>query len=237
MKDYDLLSAPSCIQVTGRFGSNCRIQLGAETEESLAAGRLVLKVAQMGPLTIEGLSVRVESISGQINLTVGNSQSTVEFLSGSSGHYNVVVWRRSHVIVGMGTTSNGTRIFADDSDIRIGSDCMFSDSVLIQAADQHAIVDIASRTIINRYRRNVTIGDHVWLGRHACVMADTTIGEGSLVGTGSVVTRDVPSFCVAAGTPARVVRTGTTWSRNPESIDTAAERAIKNALANGDEVS
>lgn len=52
----------------------------------------------------------------------------------------------------------------------------------------------------------VSIGDDVWIGRRAMIMPGVTIGEGCVIGAGAVVTKDIPPFSVAAGVPARVVK-------------------------------
>lgn len=54
-------------------------------------------------------------------------------------------------------------------------------------------------------RNFVTIGDGVWLGSHVQVMPGVTIGDGAVVGAGSVVTRDIPAHAIAGGVPARVL--------------------------------
>lgn len=54
--------------------------------------------------------------------------------------------------------------------------------------------------------RAVSIGDDVWIGRRAMIMPGVTIGEGCVIGAGAVVTKDIPPFSVAAGVPARVVK-------------------------------
>ena len=51
----------------------------------------------------------------------------------------------------------------------------------------------------------INIGRDVWLGRGCCVLPDVTIGEGSVIGANSVVTKDIPSFSIAAGVPAKVI--------------------------------
>jgi acetyltransferase-like isoleucine patch superfamily enzyme len=52
----------------------------------------------------------------------------------------------------------------------------------------------------------VDIGDYVWVGMNSIILKGVTVGEGAIIGAGSVVTRDVPPFCLAAGAPARVLR-------------------------------
>ncbi len=54
--------------------------------------------------------------------------------------------------------------------------------------------------------RAVRVGDDAWIGCNACVMKGVTIGNGAIVAAGSVVTKDVPDYCVVAGNPAKVVK-------------------------------
>lgn len=54
--------------------------------------------------------------------------------------------------------------------------------------------------------RHVTIGNDVWTGHNVNVMAGVSVGDGAIIGAGSVVTKDVPPFAIVAGVPARVVR-------------------------------
>lgn len=52
----------------------------------------------------------------------------------------------------------------------------------------------------------VVIGDNVWIGEMACIMPGVTIGNGAIIGAGSVVTKDVPSYCVVGGAPAKIIK-------------------------------
>lgn len=54
-------------------------------------------------------------------------------------------------------------------------------------------------------RGEVIIGNNVWVGRNVCIMPGVHIGDGSVIGANSVVTRDIPAYCVAVGAPARAV--------------------------------
>ncbi len=55
-------------------------------------------------------------------------------------------------------------------------------------------------------REAIRIGHDVWIGRQAVVLKGVTVGDGAVIGAGSVVTRDVPPFAVVAGTPARILK-------------------------------
>nr|WP_240760053.1 hypothetical protein [Lichenicoccus roseus] len=75
----------------------------------------------------------------------------------------------------------------------------------------HAIVARRSGERIN-LGADVTIHDRVWIGFRAVVLKGVTISEGAIIGTGSVVTKQVPAHCVAAGNPARVIRKDVSWT-------------------------
>ena len=51
------------------------------------------------------------------------------------------------------------------------------------------------------------IGDDCWIGRRVMIMPGVKIGEGCVIGAGAVVTKDIPPYSVAAGVPAKVVKT------------------------------
>ena len=53
----------------------------------------------------------------------------------------------------------------------------------------------------------IVIEDYVWIGGRANIMAGVTIGKGSVIGAGAVVTRDIPPYSVAVGVPAKVIKT------------------------------
>lgn len=53
---------------------------------------------------------------------------------------------------------------------------------------------------------NIVIGNDVWIGYEAVIMAGVTIGDGAIIGTRAVVTKDVPPYCIVGGTPAKIIR-------------------------------
>jgi serine acetyltransferase len=57
------------------------------------------------------------------------------------------------------------------------------------------------------YKGAVNIGRNVWIGRNVCIMPGISIGEGSVIGANAVVTHSIPDHCIAAGVPARVIKT------------------------------
>jgi acetyltransferase-like isoleucine patch superfamily enzyme len=96
----------------------------------------------------------------------------------------------------------GVRISAA-STVTIGDNCMLANGVYITDSDWH---DIYNRLAMGE-TLPVTVADNVWIGDGVTVCKGVTIGENSIVGAGSVVVRDIPANTVAAGNPARVVKT------------------------------
>lgn len=96
--------------------------------------------------------------------------------------------------------NSGVMIDASSS-INIGRNCLVGDCVVIQDSNYHEIDEESGvRT------KSVTIGDNVWIGRNSIILPGVEIGDHSVIGAGSVVTRSVPPRSLAAGNPARVIR-------------------------------
>ena len=90
--------------------------------------------------------------------------------------------------------------------VSIGRECIVADRVMLIDFD-HGVTEV-DRPIRSQgiYKRDVRVGHNVWLGYGACVLRGVPIGDNSIVGTSSVVTKDVPENAVVAGVPARVIR-------------------------------
>jgi maltose O-acetyltransferase len=87
-------------------------------------------------------------------------------------------------------------------EVSIGANCLIGQYAIIMDSDYHDLVTRAAPGPV----APVIIEDNVWLGARVIVLKGVRIGQGSVVGAGSVVTKDIPPGCLAAGAPARVVR-------------------------------
>lgn len=110
----------------------------------------------------------------------------------------------SNVTFGHGVYANFGLTIVDDWKVTVGNGVLFAPNVSI-AVTCHPLHP-ALRPHGEMYARPVVIGDNVWIGTGAIICPGVTIGEGSTIGAGSVVTRDVPPYVFAAGTPCRVIR-------------------------------
>lgn len=128
----------------------------------------------------------------------------------------------------------GTRVWSSGS-VHIGDRVLISHNVNIfdslthplNARQRHAqfkeISKFGHPRSIDLGERPVTVNNDVWIGANACVLRGVTIGEGAIVGAGSVVTHDIPPFTIAAGNPASVIR-----ELSSNEIDAACEPDVSN---------
>ncbi|KAL1796437.1 hypothetical protein ACET3X_004977 [Alternaria dauci] len=100
--------------------------------------------------------------------------------------------------------SNFNLTILDCSLVTIGDRCMFGPNVSIFAATHEA--EVQSRRDNIEYGKPVVVGDDCWIGGNVVILPGVKIGRGVTVGAMSVVTKDVPDFCVVMGQPARVVK-------------------------------
>ncbi len=88
--------------------------------------------------------------------------------------------------------------------VRIGARCLIGTHAIIMDNDFHHIEP--ERRLEFPKSRPVVIGDNVWIGARVIVLGGVTIGDDSCIGAGSLVTEDIPPRTLAAGVPARVIR-------------------------------
>jgi acetyltransferase-like isoleucine patch superfamily enzyme len=114
--------------------------------------------------------------------------------------------------IGTGTLHIGERTFVNYGTsisaselVRIGPRCNIGTHCLLIDNEFHRLEP--ERRTETPESRPIVLGENVWLAARVIVLPGVTIGDGSVIGAGSVVTRDIPARCVAVGIPARVVRT------------------------------
>lgn len=113
------------------------------------------------------------------------------------------------VIIGINCT------FVDNAEIRIGNRVLIASNVQFYTSShpvlpQERLVDDwkeKGTTFFRTYARPIEIKDNVWIGGGSILLPGVTVGENSVIGAGSVVTRSIPANCVAVGNPCRVIRT------------------------------
>lgn len=110
----------------------------------------------------------------------------------------------SHIEVGKNLFMNYNCVIIDVAKVTIGDNCMFAPNVAIYTAG-HPVHPV-TRNSMYEYGVEVTIGDNVWIGGNSVVLPGVHIGSNTVIGAGSVVTKDIPDWVIAAGNPCKVIR-------------------------------
>ncbi len=143
----------------------------------------------------------------------------------------------SHIFVGKNFFANYNCCFLDVGRITFGDNCLLAPNVCITTAGHP--VHPAARNTLYEYGIDVTIGNNVWLGANVVVCPGVTIGDNCVIGAGSVVTKDIPAWSVAVGSPCRVIRRITEADRElyfgGRKADDEALSAMREKWASGDE--
>lgn len=114
-------------------------------------------------------------------------------------------WGGSHVHFGSNIYVNYNLTLVDDGEIFIGDWVNFGPNVTVVTAG-HPVLPELRREPFLQYNKNVYIEEGVWIGAGAMILPGVTIGRHSVIGAGSVVTKDIPENSVAVGNPCRVIR-------------------------------
>lgn len=163
-------------------------------------------------------SLRQDIVSSQKRLTIGKDSIIGGQFIFESSIGNITIGEHSFI---------GCSTFISRSSITIGSNVTIAWGCTIYDHDSHSLNYVERRKDISdelddiRNGRNfivhknwdvvnskpITICDDAWIGMNCIILKGVTIGEGAIVGAGSVVTKDVPAWTVVAGNPAKVVKT------------------------------
>lgn len=118
-----------------------------------------------------------------------------------------------HILCGNRVIINMNCTFVDNNIIEIGDDVLIASNVQIYTATHSTVLKerivqdwLPGKEICHTYAKPVKIENGVWIGGGAIILPGVTIGENSVIGAGSVVTRSVPANHVAVGNPCRVIR-------------------------------
>lgn len=110
----------------------------------------------------------------------------------------------SHIEVGKNFYANYNCTILDVAKVKIGDNCQIAPNVAIYTAGHPIHPD--SRNSMYEYGIEVTIGDNCWIGGNSVICPGVHVGNNVVIGAGSVVTKDVPDWSIAAGNPCKVIR-------------------------------
>ena len=113
-------------------------------------------------------------------------------------------WGGHHVHFGNNVYANFNLTMVDDTHIYVGDNTMFGPNVTLATAGHPLAPEL--REHVYQYNAPIYIGKNCWLGAGVIVMPGVSIGDNTVIGAGSIVTKDIPANVVAVGNPCRVMR-------------------------------
>lgn len=167
-------------------------------QEQLVCRRILQKLNFMDRSDFDGIAKVVKELLGKSENAFVNPPFYCDY--------------GKHIETGKNFFANYNCTILDVARVRIGDNCMFAPNVAIYTAGHPIHPD--TRNTFYEYGKEVTIGDNVWLGGNVVVCPGVHIGNNVVVGAGSVVTKDIPDWSVAAGNPCKVIRKITEEDRN-----------------------
>ena len=113
-------------------------------------------------------------------------------------------WGGKHIHFGKGVYANFNLTCVDDTHIYVGDYTMIGPNVTLATAGHPILLRLREKAY--QYNMPINIGKKCWLGAGVIVLPGVTIGDNSVIGAGSVVTKDIPANVVAVGNPCKVMR-------------------------------
>lgn len=140
----------------------------------------------------------------------------------------------NHIKVGKNFFANYNCTMLDVGKITFGDNCLLAPNVSIYTAGHPIHPD--SRNTLYEYGIDITIGNNVWIGGNVVICPGVNIGDNCVIGAGSVVTKDIPAWTIAAGNPCKVIRRITEEDRKyyfrDREFDAESWEAVKNKVEN-----
>ncbi len=171
--------------------------------------RLLVRLARKRFLTSYGIRLKLDGlafIGPRVTLQIG-SKGSIELGRWSwLGHGTKIRAHEGVVSIGAKTVLGQECTISAFQHVSIGRECVIADRVMLIDFD-HGVVEVDRPVRLQGiYKRDVRVGNNVWIGYGACILRGVTVGDNAIIGTSAVVTRDVPENAVVAGVPARVLR-------------------------------
>ena len=159
-------------------------------EEQAVARRLCQKLNTMDRSDFEGLKGVVKELLGKSDNAWINPPFYCDY--------------GKNIEVGKNLFINYNCTIIDVAKVTIGDNCQIAPGVSIYTAGHP--VHPAVRNTLYEYGIAMSIGNNVWIGGNCVICPGVHIGDNTVIGAGSIVTRDIPAWCVAAGNPCTVIR-------------------------------
>jgi acetyltransferase-like isoleucine patch superfamily enzyme len=122
------------------------------------------------------------------------------------GHGSKIRAHEGEVEIGAKTVLGQECTISSFQHVSIGRECVVADRVMLIDFDHGVVETERPIRLQGIYKRDVDVGSNCWIGYGACILRGVTVGDNAIVGTSTVVTKDVPANAVVGGVPARILR-------------------------------
>ncbi|MBD1405735.1 acyltransferase [Leclercia adecarboxylata] len=141
------------------------------------------------------------------------SENSIVYIKSDGVRANFLLGYGSCIYIDESTSfTNTANILASEGyDIYIGKDCMFAENINITNSDGHPIFDNSGMRV--NEGGDIIIGNHVWIGRNTDILKNTTLDSGCIIGSRSVVTKNIPYASIAVGAPAQIKKRDVLFSK------------------------
>ena len=168
----------------------------------LLARYVMLKLRYRGRLQTDGICF----ICPRVKLEIGRNATLRIGRWAWIGHASKIRVHEGEVSIGAKTVIGQECTISAFQHVSIGRERIIADRVMLIDFD-HGVTEVERPIRVQGiYKRDVRVGHNVWIGYGACILRGVSIGENSVIGTSSVLTRDVAPNSVVAGAPARLLR-------------------------------
>jgi acetyltransferase-like isoleucine patch superfamily enzyme len=171
--------------------------------------RLIARLLRRRFLTEYGRRIKLDGIAfigPKVVLEIGKRAEVRLGRWSWVGHGTKIRCHEGVVEIGAKTVLGQECTISAYQHVSIGRECVIADRVMLIDFD-HGVVEVDRPIRLQGiYKRDVRVGNNVWIGYGACILRGVTIGDNAIVGTNAVVTSDVPANAVVGGVPARVIR-------------------------------
>jgi acetyltransferase-like isoleucine patch superfamily enzyme len=162
----------------------------------------LLKLRLRGRLELDGICF----ICPEVTLEIGPEAKLRMGRWSWVGHGSKIRVHEGEVEIGAKTVMGQECTISAYQSVKVGRECIIADRVMMIDFD-HGMVEVERPIRLQGiYKRNVDVSHNVWIGYGASVLRGVSVGENSVIGTGAVVTTDVPANAVVGGVPARLIR-------------------------------
>ena len=201
-------------------GIRLPIIVGNRTRLEVLEGKIIIN----GPISTGMISFGLGGSSDLFYFEKRNSylglKSGGKLIFNGRAHFAVhvsVLVVNSEVVIGDGFSCNNGCKISSVAGIVFGSHCLLGGNVAVRDSDGHFVFDLQETGEKGKQHNNksaIYIGDHVWLTNNTHILKGVSIAEDVVVAYGSIVTHNIESaHSIAAGIPAKIIKTGVTWQR------------------------